>query len=70
MPLIELNQATGTTIKVMGTDATDHPGEYFVRIKSCITVFDQGLPLICPRCCTDSDPFQVTLFNACESSVI
>ena len=54
----------------MGTDAVEHIGEYFVRIKSCITVFDRGLPMVCPRCCTDSDPFSVKLFNACESSEI
>lgn len=68
MPTISMT--TNSKIRVMGTDPVDHIGEFFVRIHSCITVFDLGVPVFCPRCCTDSDPFSIKLFNACESSII
>ena len=70
MPVIELNADMDNMIRVKGTDSVEHVGEHFVRIQSCFTVFDQGLPTVCLRCCTDSDPFVVTLFNACESAQI
>lgn len=70
MPEIELDAGMDGMIRVMGTDPVEHTGEHYVRIKSCITVFENGLPTVCSRCCTDSDPFVVKLFNACDGSEI
>ena len=47
MPVIELNLDANSMITVMGDNPDEHIGEHFVRIKSCISVFDQGVPTIC-----------------------
>lgn len=67
-PIIQISQNPVNTLFVLGTDAENHAGQHYLRIKSCITVYSQGEPSYCENCCADSQPFIVELIDLCPGA--
>ena len=56
-------------INIFGS-SVNHLGQHYLRIKSCITVYNQGVPVTCANCCANSDPFIVEIFDPCLGATI
>jgi len=69
-PSITLFTQTPNTIRIYGDDAVEHVGNHYVRIKSCISVYENGLPIICDNCCSFSQVFIITLFDPCPDAIL
>lgn len=69
-PQIQLTSNPANSVYVYGTDPAEHVGTYNIRIKACVTVYDQGQEVFCSNCCADSPIISVTLIDPCIYSTI
>lgn len=51
-------------------DPVNHVGNHYYRIKSCIQVYNNGQLYTCANCCSDSAPFEITIYDPCTEAVI
>jgi len=69
-PVIALTSNPPNSIRVYGDDAANHVGVYNMKIKACVTVYDDGQEVFCANCCADSPIFRVELIDPCVYTTI
>ena len=68
-PQVEI-QSLDSSVYVYADDPVSHVGQHYYRIKACIQVFNNGAMFTCDSCCSDSNPFEVNIYDPCNDAVI